>query len=149
MSQAVSLRKAREEDAAIIRKIIHDAHINPFAIRWQHFILAVDAADRVVGTGQIKTHYDGTRELASIAVIPDFQKLGIARMIISRLLQDSPPPLYLTCRASLGNFYRKFGFEPLGQHQLEGYFARLLKVGTFFARLGLTKDSMLVMGKFH
>lgn len=149
MIQAVHLRRAREEDAPVIRKIIHDAQINPFSLHWQHFLLAVDEGGRVVGTGQIKTHSDGTRELASIAVIPEFRKRGVARQIIEGLLAETQPPLYLTCRASLGNFYQKFGFELLRQKDLHGYFARLFRLGTLLKKMGLTKDGMLVMGKFQ
>ncbi len=148
MTGKIHLRKAREADAKTIRLIIREARINPLALKWQHFILAVDENDRVVGTGQIKTHYDSTRELASIAVIPAFQGKGIATLIIERLMVENPPPLFLTCRTSLGSFYRKFGFEPLSQSDLAGYFARLLRIGNFFRKVGLTHDGMLVMGKF-
>jgi N-acetylglutamate synthase-like GNAT family acetyltransferase len=148
MNTQIKLRKAQKADEKIIRKIIHEANINPLALHWQHFILAVDENDRVVGTGQIKTHYDGTRELASIAVIPAFQGKGIASSIIERLMAENPPPLFLTCRASLGLFYCKFGFAPLAQSDLAGYFARLLRIGNLFRKIGLTHDGMLVMGKF-
>jgi N-acetylglutamate synthase-like GNAT family acetyltransferase len=148
MEENFLLRNARESDAATIRKIIRDARINPFSLNWQHFILAVDDHDQVVGTGQVKTHFDGSRELASIAVVPACQGKGIATQIIERLLSQNPPPLYLTCRGTLGPFYRRFGFVALSQSDLTGYFARLRRIGALFERLGLARDGMLVMGKF-
>lgn len=146
MNPSLSLRKARAEDAETIRRIIRAARINPLSLHWQHFILAITESGRVVGTGQIKAHYDGTRELASIAVIPEYQHQGVARAIIERLLEENPPPLYLTCRASLGDFYRQFGFTPLALSQLDGYFARLFRLGRWIQKLGLAREEMLVMG---
>ena len=147
MEEEILLRPACIKDQKTIRRIIHDARINPLSLDWHHFILAVDKNDRVLGTGQIKTHSDGTRELASIAVIPEFQRKGIASQIILYLLERNPPPLYLTCRASLGPFYEKFGFVQLNHSDLKGYFFRLHRIGGFISRLGLTREDMLVMGK--
>ena len=50
--------------------------------------------DRVIGCGQIKPHGDGTRELASIAVVPEHQRQGIGTEIIARLIEGQPLPLY-------------------------------------------------------
>jgi len=149
MTPLIQLRNARVEDAKVIRNLIHEAQINPFGLDWRHFMVAEDAEAGIIGTGQIKTHYDGTRELASIAVRPAYQNQGIARQIIERLLGENPPPLYLTCRSSLGPFYQKFGFLPLDKGQLNGYFARIQRLGTFFMKLRRTGDRLLVMGKFH
>jgi GNAT superfamily N-acetyltransferase len=147
MEGEIRLRPACAEDQKTIRRIIHNARINPLSLDWHHFILAVDKNDRILGTGQIKTHGDGTRELASIAVIPEFQRKGIASRIILHLLERNPPPLYLTCRASLGPFYEKFGFVQFDRSDLKGYFSRLHRIGSLISRLGLTRDGMLVMGK--
>jgi N-acetylglutamate synthase-like GNAT family acetyltransferase len=148
MTPLIQLRIAREEDARIIHDLIHEAQINPFGLDWRHFIVAEDAEAGIIATGQIKTHYDGTKELASIAVRPAFQKRGIARLVIERLLEENPPPLYLTCRSSLGPFYQQFGFLPLDKGQLNGYFARIQRLGAFFMKLRRTGDGLLVMGKF-
>lgn len=148
MTPLIHLRIAQEEDARVIRDLIHEAQINPFGLDWRHFIVAVDPKAGIIGTGQIKTHYDGTRELASIAVRPAYQNRGIAKQIIQQLLEENPPPLYLTCRSSLGAFYQKFGFLPLETRQLGGYFARIHRLGAFFMKLRRTEDGLLVMGKF-
>jgi len=149
MTPLIQLRNARAEDTKVIRDLIHEAQINPFGLDWRHFVVAVDAETGIIGTGQIKTHYDGTKELASIAVRPAFQNKGIARQIIERLLEVNPLPLYLTCRSSLGPFYQKFGFLSLDKRHLTGYFARIQLLGTFFIKLRRKGDGLLVMGKFN
>lgn len=37
-----TLRTARAEDDAAIRKLIHQVGINPLGLHWERFILAVD-----------------------------------------------------------------------------------------------------------
>jgi N-acetylglutamate synthase-like GNAT family acetyltransferase len=89
----------------------------------------VDEAGAMVGCGQIKRHGDGSRELASIAVVPEMRGRGLARCIIERLLAESEGPLYLTCRASLGPFYEKFGFYRLDwSGPLPPFFHRLSRL---------------------
>ena len=106
-----TLRPATQADFPAIRRLIHEVGINPMALDWRRFTIAVDANDRLVGCGQVKPHKDGSRELASIAVLPEWRKQGVARAIILHLLETQPRPLYLTCRGRLGPFYEKFGFQ--------------------------------------
>jgi N-acetylglutamate synthase-like GNAT family acetyltransferase len=119
------LRPAAAKDALAIRALIRRVGINPFRLDWRRFTLAVDRADRMLGCGQIKPHADGSNELASIAVWPEFQGQGLGRMIITSLVERVPPPLYLTCRAELQNFYSRFGFVTLSGEQMTPYFRRL------------------------
>ncbi|HYN90160.1 MAG TPA: GNAT family N-acetyltransferase, partial [Ardenticatenaceae bacterium] len=65
---------------------------------------------RIVGVGQVKPHRDGTRELASIAVIPERQGCGIGSAIIHALMAREQGPLYLTTNFPLEGYYRRFGF---------------------------------------
>ena len=44
------------------------AGLNPFSLGWPRFLVAEDGG-RVVGVAQIKPHGDGSRELASLAVV--------------------------------------------------------------------------------
>jgi N-acetylglutamate synthase-like GNAT family acetyltransferase len=105
------LRPASQSDASTIRQIISMVRINPTALDWKRFILAVDPSGMVIGCGQIKPHSDGSSELASIAVLPGWRGRGIARKIIEYLLDHHQGRLYLTCRSSLGAMYQKFGFQ--------------------------------------
>jgi len=73
------LRPAQVKDAASIRRLIWQVHINPTGLDWHHFWVAVDAQDSLLGCGQLKPHGDGSLELASIAVQPQQRGKGIAR----------------------------------------------------------------------
>lgn len=123
--QAFSLRSAGKADAAAIKRLIYQVGINPLGLRWQNFILAVDEQGQMIGCGQIKEHYDGSRELASIAVDPNWRGRGVATTIIQELLHRQNGLLYLTCRTGLTPFYQRFGFEPAEFTELPPYFRRI------------------------
>ena len=140
-----SLRRATQQDETAIRVLIHQVGINPMGLEWSHFLLAVDENDQMIGCGQIKPHFDGTRELASIAVIPERRGEGVARAVIERLQADNPPPLYLTCRSVLGPMYEKFGFRALEQGELSPYFKRIWRLAGLIHRLNAEIGPLLVM----
>jgi len=145
LSQAYSLRKATSSDAASIHQLISLVHINPMGLSWQRFILAIDSQGRMIGCGQLKPHSDGSLELASIAVLPEWRSKGVARTIIEYLLQLHPATLYLTCRAELGPLYQKFGFQVVNSTELPTYFKRISWLVNLFPRLGHQPDRLLVM----
>lgn len=95
---------------------------------WRRFVVAVDAQDRILATGQIKPHRGDIHELASIAVITEHRGEGLARAIIEYLLQNSSRPLYLTCRTRLEPFYEKFGFRAIGYEEMPRYYQRISKL---------------------
>ncbi len=140
-----TLRPATKEDAPAIRRLIHRVNINPMALDWQRFVLAVDASGRMLGCGQLKPHGRGVLELASIAVEPEYQKQGIARAIIEHLLAKAARPLYLTCRSSLGPFYEKWGFRVIPMQEMPVYFRRLARLAAVFAPIAGESESLLVM----
>ncbi len=142
----IILRPATAADQKCIETMIHAAGINPMALQWQHFTLAVDdASGEIVGTAQIKMHRDGSRELASLAVVPQWQGRGLARRLIEHLLAVTPGTLYLTCRSSLGGLYAKFGFRAVGEGEMTPYFRRLSKVVAVLRPLMRRQDTLLVM----
>ncbi|MCC7206181.1 MAG: GNAT family N-acetyltransferase [Anaerolineae bacterium] len=130
-----TLRPARETDAAAIRAIIWRAGLNPLGLKWQRFVVA-EADGRVVGTGQIKPHGDGSRELASIAVVPAYQRRGIAHRIITALLGGETGVLYLTCEDRLESFYTRYGFRRIGRDEWTPYFRRLMRFAAVVIRIG-------------
>jgi N-acetylglutamate synthase-like GNAT family acetyltransferase len=144
----IHYRAAVAADQPAINAIIREAGINPLGLQWEHFLLAVDeTTGEIVGTGQIKTHGDGSHELASIATRPAHQGRGIAAELIRRLMTqhraESSEPLYLTCRSSMRAFYERFGFRVIDQDQLPRYFKRLARVAGWFALF--TQRKLLVM----
>ncbi len=80
------------------------------SLDWRRFVIAEDGGE-IVGISQVKQHGDGSRELASIAVIPERRGQGIARKIIEHLLEQETGTVYLTCRSPLESFYTRFGFR--------------------------------------
>jgi amino-acid N-acetyltransferase len=143
--QSFMLRQADETDFAIIRSMIRTAGINPMGLAWERFVVAVDAEGKIIGCGQIKPHSDGTRELASVVVIPDWRGQGVARAIIEQLIAEHRGELYLTCREELGRLYEKFGFVRLNDKALPPYFRRIRKIFRGIHQLGLVHENLLVM----
>ena len=120
------LRTAADRDQATIRRIVRAAGINPTGLQWPRFIIAEDAGD-VVGVGQVKPHRDGTRELASIAVIPGRRRQGIGSAIVNALIErEHDEVLHLTCRSELQGFYERFGFQRIERREYPVYFGRRL-----------------------
>ena len=140
-----TLRLARETDDAAIKQLIHSSGINPMGLDWRRFTVAVDNQDKVIATGQIKPHGKDVLELASIAVVPEYQGQGIARAIIEHLLKDSSRPLYLTCISSLGPLYEKFGFQAVDYADMPRYFQRISKLAGLVFLLANQGEHLLVM----
>jgi N-acetylglutamate synthase-like GNAT family acetyltransferase len=112
---SISIRPATAADQAAIKRIVRGAGLFPFNLPWSNFLVAEqqegDAASLIVGVGQVKQHQDGSREMASIAVLPQHQDHGIGSRIVQALVAQETGPLYLMCRDELEPFYRRFGFE--------------------------------------
>lgn len=137
---AFALRHATAEDERTIKDLVRASNINPLGIHWQRFIVAEDTG-RIVGIGQIKVHGDGSRELASIATVPDRRGAGIATAIIEALLATeagtSSSPLYLTCRSYMGPFYERFGFRTVERlDDMPPYFRRLMRIARLLFAVG-------------
>jgi len=141
-----SLRPASDDDFASIRKLIRQVGINPMGLNWKRFVLAMDAEGRMIGCGQIKIHGDGSRELASIAVVEAWRNRGVASEIIRHMMEAESRRLFLTCRSGLGPFYQRFGFRQAAPAELPPYFRRLSRlVGLFRALHLMPREGLLIM----
>ena len=139
------LRPARASDQSLIRRLVLGAGLNPLHLDWEHFILAQTPQGEAVGCGQMKEHRDGARELASILVVPEVRGRGIASMIITRLLSEHEPPVWLTCRRELTSFYNQFGFREIAStEQMPAYFRRVSRLVRLLA-LGRRENPLAVM----
>ena len=128
------LRAAAERDQAYIRGIVRAARINPSGLEWPRFIVAEERGD-IVGVGQVKPHRDGTRELASIAVLPGHQGQGIGSAIVEALIaREHGEVLHLTCRSQLQGYYERFGFKRLEPAEYPNYFTRRVPMINAFLR---------------
>ncbi len=134
----MTIRPATEADGPVIRKLIREANLNRVSLKWPNFLVAEEDGS-IVGAGQVRAHRDGTRELASIAVVPGRQGEGIGSAIIERLLaREGDRVLHLTCRSQLQTFYERFDFRVVGRAEYPSYYRRVLPLVNLFAsRLGL------------
>jgi N-acetylglutamate synthase-like GNAT family acetyltransferase len=138
------LRSATAADQPTITRIIRDANINPMSLDWRRFIIAEDDG-KVVGTGQIKPHGDGSRELASIAVVPERRGQNIGSEIIRALQAKESGLLYLTCRAQLETYYARFGFRRIAREEMPPYFRRIIRLANIFTAISRDGPRIIVM----
>ncbi len=144
------IRPATASDQKIIEHIIHAANINRLSLDWRRFIVAEDngapsSSLRIIGIGQIKPHGDGSRELASLAVIPSRQGQGIGSAIIRALMAKETGVLYLTCRAQLETYYTRFGFHRIARAEMPPYFRRIIRLANIFTLLTRGGIRVIVM----
>ncbi|MDL1911537.1 GNAT family N-acetyltransferase [Chloroflexi bacterium CFX6] len=140
-----TLRPARESESSQIRELIRSVGINPLGLDWKRFVVAVNDRDEMIGCGQLKPHGKDILELASLAVYPEHRGTGVARVIIEHLLANSPRPLYLTCRSSLGVLYEKFGFISVPYEEMPRYFQRISRLANVFFKFSAVNEHLLVM----
>ena len=89
-----SIRPAFESESTQIKDLINLVGINPTGLDWKRFVVAVNDSGQVIACGQIKPHGVDIRELASIAVQPEYRGQGLARAVIEVLLSETPRPVY-------------------------------------------------------
>lgn len=85
----VHFRKATAQDVSAICALINRMGIIPYSLDWRRFLVAVDEQGRLIAIGQIKPHGNGSRELTSIAVQPEWQSNRIGRAMVERLLAET------------------------------------------------------------
>ncbi len=140
------IRPATRQEFSEIRALIHAVSINPTGLDWRRFLVAVTPDNALLGCGQIKPHFDGSRELASIAVQERARGQGVARAVIQELLvRETTRPLYLMCRARLEPLYIKFGFHAIGIEDMPVYFQRISRAERIFNSNAHPEDRLMVM----
>jgi len=123
-----TLRPALESESTQIKDLIHLVGINPTGLDWKRFIVAVNDEGQVAACGQIKPHGADIRELASIAVNPEYQGQGLARAVIEELLSKTERPVYLMCLSKMEKLYEKFGFKSIPYEIMPRYFQRIYNI---------------------
>lgn len=140
-----SLRPALASDFAAIKNLVRNAQINPIGLKWSRFVIVENDLGVVIGCAQIKPHRDGSNELASLVVNPDYRGRGIARSLVEHLAGKQMGELYLMCRSSLGEFYRKLGFEAINESKMPPYFRRINRLASIAEILRKEGETLLVM----
>jgi N-acetylglutamate synthase-like GNAT family acetyltransferase len=143
--RVISLRSALASDSTAIKNLVRMARINPAGLKWSRFAVAENDLGEVIGCGQIKPHRDGSHELASLVVDPEYRCQGIARSLVEHLTEIHQGDLYLMCRSSLGGFYEKLGFESLSEPQMPPYFRRVSRLASLADFLRKEGETLLVM----
>ena len=140
-----TLRPALESESTQIKDLIKLVGINPTGLDWKRFLVAVNKGGQVIACGQIKPHGDDIREIASIAVLPEYRGQGLARAVIEMLLRENPKPLYLMCISHNGPMYEKFDFQAIPDDEMPRYFSRIKKLFDIADVFRKTEEELLVM----
>ena len=141
----INLRYAVAGDLAAIKALVRAARINPTGLKWPHFVIVENGLGEVIACGQIKPHRDGSHELASLVVDPQYRGQGIACSLVEYLTEIHEGELYLMCRASLGEFYEKLGFEVIAEPQMPPYFRKITRLASLVEILQKEGETLLVM----
>jgi N-acetylglutamate synthase-like GNAT family acetyltransferase len=88
--------------------MVHASHLDPFSLRWQHFVVAEQDGE-VVGIGQIRP-YPRCPELGSLVVGESHRGRGIGGRIARVLLAHADGPVYLECARRMRGYYVRLGF---------------------------------------
>src|SRR5512141_2272539 len=104
----ITIRPARQEEQDPIVALIHQAKINPLNLHWQNFLVAEENG-KILGVRQVKIHAQGTREVGSGYVLPEYRHQGISARLMNEILSHEHDTLYLLCRDQWISYYEQFG----------------------------------------
>ena len=107
----ITIRPARQEDQQTILSFIRQAKINPRNLHWERFLVAEE-------NGQVKIHEQGTREVASGFVLPEFRRQGVSARLMNELMARERGPLYTMIDQKWTPYYEQFGFKRVEVDQL-------------------------------
>jgi N-acetylglutamate synthase-like GNAT family acetyltransferase len=143
----INIRSATIDDQATITAIVRGARLNPRDLDWRRFLVA-EQAGQIAGVVQVRRHGDGSRELASLVVVPEHREQGLGAALVGALLQRERGPLDLMCMDYLEGYYARFGFRRLTSQELSPYFRRIswiAQVVALVARLFGVQMRLVVM----
>jgi N-acetylglutamate synthase-like GNAT family acetyltransferase len=123
-----NIRPARQEDQQTIISFVKQAKINPRNLHWERFLVA-EQDGQIIGIRQIKVYADGTREVASGFVLPEFRRQGISARLMNELLARETGPLYTMVNEKRAPYYEQFGFRRVDLSQLPSDFLKEYRIG--------------------
>jgi N-acetylglutamate synthase-like GNAT family acetyltransferase len=130
----LTIRPATENDQPAIRRLIAEVRLPGMNLQWPNFLVA-EEDEEMVGMGQVKSHRDGSRELASIAVVPKRQGEGVGTTVIKALLaREAGAVIHLSCRRELEGYYERFGFRRVEPAAYPPYFRRTTRMADLITR---------------
>jgi N-acetylglutamate synthase-like GNAT family acetyltransferase len=125
---SITIRSAVETDQDEIKSMVREARINPRNLHWSRFLVAEEGG-RIVGIRQVKIHKDGTREVASGVVRPEYRRRGISAKLMHAILARKLGPLYLMCDQKWSHYYEQFGFLRVDPLELPPDFRKEYRTG--------------------
>jgi len=106
----IKYRKAKIEDVPFILDILNSVSGDIKNIDSNQFLIAQDK-NKIIGCVRIQ-NIDGHFKLASLAVLPNYRRMGIGSALITKILDvNIKRPVYLFCNIKNESFYKKLGFK--------------------------------------
>jgi N-acetylglutamate synthase-like GNAT family acetyltransferase len=131
---AITIRPARQGDQGTIVSLIRQAKLNPRNLHWQNFLVAEEKG-QMLGIRQVKVYPDGTREVASGFVLPEYRRQGISAQLMKALLTRETGPLYTMVNEKRSPYYEQFGFRRVELSQLPADFRKEYRIGRIVTTL--------------
>jgi N-acetylglutamate synthase-like GNAT family acetyltransferase len=131
---AFNIRPARQEDQETIVSFIRQAKINPRNLDWQNFLVAEENG-QIIGIRQVKVYPQGTREIASGFVLPEYRRRGVSARLMEELFARETGPLYTMVDEKWAPYYEQFGFQRVPKSQLPADFHKEYRIGRFVTSL--------------
>jgi len=131
---SIIIRPAIESDQPTITSLIREVRLNPRNLHWSHFMVAEEDG-KIAGFRQVKIHKNGTREVASGLVIPEYRHQGISARLMHEILARENNPLYLMCNEKWVQYYEQFGFKNVAHSELPPDFAKEYRIGKTITRI--------------
>ena len=91
--------------------------------------MVAEEEGRIVGVRQVKIPKNGTREVASGAILPECRRRGISTRLMNAVLASERGPLYLMCDERWAFYYEQFGFRHVAASGLPVDFRREYRIG--------------------
>lgn len=129
------IRAARASDGAAIANLVGRKRGNANSIHWQRFTVA-QIDEEVAGAVEVRLHRDGSRELGSFVVHPDWRGHGIGSELIVDALarQRTLEPLYLVSETRMETYFGQLGFLTIPSTVAPPCLQRRLRLGILAGR---------------
>ena len=124
----ITIRPARAQEQERIVSLIHEARISPRNLHWENFLVA-EQEGVIIGIRQVRIHAQGTREVGSGYVLPEYRHRGISARLMNEILGHQKGVLYLMCRDKWVPYYEQFGFRRVRAGDLPSDFRKEYRIG--------------------
>ena len=112
--------------ASLRYRLFFQEHAIPFASLFDarekrdwHLVVTTDSDNQVLAYGRLSQKTSDLFQIYQMVVEPDYQKQGLGTQILQTLVElaiaEGAKKLILHARVSKIDFYRRFGFKPVGE----------------------------------